>query len=180
MLTRSTPPAPSILPNPLPCPPKIARVIVLPDQRVRLPHLHTLIHYLARHGAIPSILTQRRLGHCLGNHQSDAAYSLDSPRFTISTVTPSPGRYLLSHRPPPHHHDGPKVSVVPWFISTAGHSDFSHGITDDFTSRLIRPATQPRRAGPYETSRGNARTFPPRRPHTPCCAQVPQVLPSPP
>ena len=70
----------SILPNPLPCPPKIARVIDLPDQRVRLPHLHTLIHYLARHGAIPSILTRRRLGHCLGNHQSDAAYSLDTNR----------------------------------------------------------------------------------------------------
>ena len=49
-------------------------------QRVRLRHLHTFAHYLARHGAIPSILTRRRLGHCLGNHQSDAAYSLDTSR----------------------------------------------------------------------------------------------------
>jgi hypothetical protein len=67
----------AILPNPIPGPPKILRVIDLPDQRVRLPHLHTFIHYLAHHGAIPSILIQRRLGHCLGNHQSDAAYSPD-------------------------------------------------------------------------------------------------------
>jgi len=49
-------------------------------QRVSLRHLHTFAHYLARHGAIPSILTRRRLGHCLGNHQSDAAYSLDTNR----------------------------------------------------------------------------------------------------
>ena len=41
-----------------------------------------------------------------------------------------------------------------------GHSDFSHGIPGDFASRLIRPDTQPRRAGPYETSRGNAHFFP--------------------
>ncbi len=40
------------------------------------------------------------------------------------------------------------------------HSDFSHSIPGDFTKRLIRPGTQPRRAGPYETSRGNARCFP--------------------
>ena len=75
-------------------------------------------------------------------------------------MTPSPGRCLLSHRPPPHHHDGPRFSVIPWFISTAGHSDFSHGITCDFASRLIRPATQLRRAGPYEISRGNAESCP--------------------
>jgi hypothetical protein len=91
-------------------------------------------------------------------------------------VTPSPGRCLLSHRPPPHQHDGPKVSVVPWFISTASHSDFSHGITDDFTSRLIRPATQPRRAGPYETSRGNAENFPTAPPaHTLLCPGAPST-----
>ena len=75
-------------------------------------------------------------------------------------MTPSPGRCLLSRRPPPHHHDGPRFSVIPWFISTAGHSDFSHGITCDFASRLIRPATQLRRAGPYEISRGNAESCP--------------------
>ncbi len=40
------------------------------------------------------------------------------------------------------------------------HSDFSHGIPGDFARRLIRPGTQPRRAGPYEPSRGNARCFP--------------------
>ena len=45
-------------------------------------------------------------------------------------------------------------------ISTAGHSDFSRGITCDFASRLIRPATQLRRAGPYEISRGNAESCP--------------------
>jgi hypothetical protein len=40
------------------------------------------------------------------------------------------------------------------------HSDFSHSIPGDFARRLIRPGTQPRRAGPYETSRGNACSFP--------------------
>src|SRR4051794_25526641 len=45
-------------------------------------------------------------------------------------------------------------------MSTVGHSDFSHGIPSDFASRLIRPGTQPRRAGPYETSRGNTCSFP--------------------
>ena len=82
----------------------------------------------------------------------------------------------MRHRPPPHQHDGPKVSVVPWFISTASHSDFSHGITDDFTSRLIRPATQPRRAGPYEISRGNAENFPTAPPaHTLLCPGAPST-----
>jgi hypothetical protein len=91
-------------------------------------------------------------------------------------VTPSPVDALLRHRPPPHQHDGPKVSVVPWFISTASHSDFSHGITDDFTSRLIRPATQPRRAGPYEISRGNAENFPTAPPaHTLLCPGAPST-----
>lgn len=41
-----------------------------------------------------------------------------------------------------------------------GHSDFSHGVPGDFALRLIRPGTQPRQAGPYETSRGNACCFP--------------------
>ena len=47
-----------------------------------------------------------------------------------------------------------------WFTSPVSHSDFSHSIPGDFARRLIRPGTQPRRAGPYETSRGNACSFP--------------------
>jgi hypothetical protein len=132
---------------------------------------------MAHHSIAPGILARRRLGHCLSNHQSDADYSPDtSSGFTIPTVTPSPGRRLLSRRPPPHPHDGPKVSVVPWFSSTTGHSDFSHGIACDFTSRLIRPATQLRRAGPYETSRGNAENFPTApSAHTLLCPDAPSI-----
>lgn len=71
---------------------------------------------------------------------------------------------------------GPKVSVVPWFISTVGHSDFSHGFTGDFTSRLIRPATQLRRVGPYEISRGNTENFPTAPPaHTLLCPGAPSI-----
>ena len=71
---------------------------------------------------------------------------------------------------------GPKVSVVPWFISTVGHSDFSHGIACDFTFRLIRPATQLRRVGPYETSRGNTENFPTAPPaHTLLCPGAPSI-----
>src|SRR5207248_1822798 len=104
----------SVFSHALPRPHQIARVVNLSDQRVRLPRLHTFPSYLAHRCVIPSILVQRRLGHCLSNHQSDTAYSLGTtPRFAISTVIPSPSRRLLSHRPPPHYHDGPKVSVVP-------------------------------------------------------------------
>ena len=83
----------------------------------------------------------------------------DEPQLAVPDVTPSPGSVLLSHRPPSLTGDGPEVSVVPQFTSTAGHSDFSHGIGDDFTFRLIRPPTQPRRTGPYEISRGNTWNF---------------------
>ena len=167
----------SILPNPLPGPPQIAAGH-RPARSASAPsapaHVHSLpgssrCHPEYPHPAPPRSLprqpsVRRRL---LTRHHT---------RFTISTVTPSPGRCLLSHRPPPHQHDGPKVSVVPWFISTASHSDFSHGITDDFTSRLIRPATQPRRAGPYETSRGNAENFPTAPPaHTLLCPGAPST-----
>ncbi len=40
-----------------------------------------------------------------------------------------------------------------------GHSDFSHGITGDFTLLAYTPSYPPRRAGPYETSRGNTCRF---------------------
>ncbi|MGH3338373.1 MAG: hypothetical protein ACRDPL_06045, partial [Propionibacteriaceae bacterium] len=57
-----------------------------------------------------------------------------------------------------------------------GHSDFSHGFTGDFTSRLIRPATQLRRVGPYETSRGNTENFPTAPPaHTLLCPGAPST-----
>jgi hypothetical protein len=66
--------------------------------------------------------------------------------------------------------------VFLWFSSTTGHSDFSHGIACDFTSRLIRPATQLRRVGPYETSRGNAENFPTAPPaHTLLCQDAPSI-----
>jgi hypothetical protein len=68
------------------------------------------------------------------------------------------------------------TSVVPWFSSTAGHSDFLHGIACDFTSRLIRPATQSRRGGPYEISRGNAENFPTApSAHTLLCPGAPSI-----
>jgi hypothetical protein len=66
----------------------------------------------------------------------------------------------LGRRPAAPHGDDPGAFALPRFTSTVGHSDFSHGIPGDFASRLIRPGTQPRRAGPYETSRGNACSFP--------------------
>jgi hypothetical protein len=40
-----------------------------------------------------------------------------------------------------------------------GHSDFSHGLGGDFTSAAYTPTYPSRRAGPYETSRGNACCF---------------------
>ncbi len=56
------------------------------------------------------------------------------------------------------------------------HSDFSHGITSDFALRLIRPATQLRRVGPYEISRGNAENFPTAPPaHTLLCPGAPSI-----
>ncbi len=61
-------------------------------------------------------------------------------------------------------------------MSTVGHSDFSHGIPGDFASRLIRPGTQPRRAAPYEISRGYACSFPAVPPaHTLLCPGAPSI-----
>jgi hypothetical protein len=69
----------SVLPHTLPCPRQITRIIDLTDQRVRLPHLHTFPCYLAHQRIVSGILAQRRLGHCLSNHQPDAVYSPDTP-----------------------------------------------------------------------------------------------------
>lgn len=97
-------------------------------------------------------------------------------RFTIPTVTPSPGSVPFRSPPAAAQSVGPKVSVVPWFISTMDHPDFSHGITSDFALRLIRPATQLRRVRPYEISRGNAENFPTAPPaHTLLCPGAPST-----
>jgi len=104
----------SVFPHTLPCPRHITRIINLSDQQVRLPPLHTLPYYPAHQRPVSGILTRRHLGHCLSNHQSDADYSPDtSSGLAIPTVTPSPDRRLLSHRPPPHDHGDPKISVLP-------------------------------------------------------------------
>ncbi len=66
----------------------------------------------------------------------------------------------MGRRPAAPYGDDPGAFALPRFTSTVGHSDFSHGIPGDFAIRLIRPGTQPRRAGPYETSRGNTCSFP--------------------
>ena len=65
----------------------------------------------------------------------------------------------MGHRPPPLTGGGPGVSVVLRFSSTVGHSDFSHSVGGDFTSAAYTPTYPHRRAGPYETSRGNAWNF---------------------
>ncbi len=111
-----------------------------------------------------------------------------------ATISPTPPTHSASHQVHHSHRDpfpktvpfespaaaaqsvGPKVSVVPWFISTMDHSDFSHGITSDFALRLIRPATQLRRVDPYEISRGNAENFPTAPPaHTLLCPGAPSI-----
>jgi hypothetical protein len=66
----------SVFSHTLPCPRQVTRIINLSDQRVFLPHLHTFPRYLISPTTIPSILGQRRLGHCLSNHQPVATYSL--------------------------------------------------------------------------------------------------------
>ena len=83
----------------------------------------------------------------------------DEPQLVVPDVTPSPASVPFESPPAAPRRDGPEAYVRPRFTSTAGHSDFSHGIGDDFTYRLIRPPTQPRRTGPYETSRGNTWNF---------------------
>ena len=84
----------------------------------------------------------------------------DEPQLVVPDVTPSPASASFGSPAAAPRRDGPEAYVRPRFTSTAGHSDFSHGIGGDFTYRLIRPPTRPRRTGPYETSRGNTWNFP--------------------
>jgi hypothetical protein len=84
----------SVLLHPRPRPCHIARVINLPDQRVRLPHPHTFPHYLAHHNATPSILA--------------SVVSV----IASATISPPPPTHSTSHQIHHSHRDPfPKVGA---------------------------------------------------------------------
>ena len=158
-----------VLLDALPRPGQIAWVVDLADERVRLVRLHDL-HLPGSPSSAPRCPRLRRLGHCRSNHQSALrVLACTEARFAISRRDPFPlTNAFWVAGPPPHAGDGPEVSVVPRFVSTAGHSDFSHGIPVDFAVRLIRPGTRPRQQRDRTRPPGVTRVpFPPCRPHTP-------------
>jgi hypothetical protein len=107
-------------------------------------------------------LGDERLGHCLSNHQSAHPYlpaSLRPAHHLRRDPFPLGGAFWAAAQPP-HLGGGPGVFALPRFVGTTGHSDFSHGVLGDFTSSAYTPRCPPRRAGPYETSRGHAGSFP--------------------
>jgi len=90
----------------------------------------------------------------------------------IPGVTPSPltGAFWATS-PPPLIETIPRLS--PRFLSTVGHSDFSHGIPGDFAgSLLIRPGTRPVERDRTRSPGVTRAPSPPCRPHTPCCGRV--------
>src|SRR6266581_244465 len=104
----------------------------------------------------------RRLGHCRSNHQpAFCVLACLQARFAISRRDPFPltDAFWVAG-PPSLAGDDPGVSVLlPRFLSTSGHSDFSHSVPDDFTFGLYVQVPVLVRAGPYETSRGTACSF---------------------
>src|SRR6266851_1801602 len=127
-------------------PGQIAWVVDLADQRVRLVRLHRL-HLPGSPSSARRCPRLRRLGHCRSNHQSTfCVLACLQARFAISRRDPFPltDAFWVA-RPPSLAGVGPEACVVPRFVSTSGHSDFSHRIPVDFTVRLIRPGTRPRR-----------------------------------
>src|SRR6516225_9732990 len=77
--------------------------------------------------------------------------------------------------PPPLIETIPRLS--PRFLSTVGHSDFSHDIPGDFAgSLLIRPGTRPVEQDRTRSPGVTRAPSPPCRPHTPCCVQRPKYF----
>ena len=115
---------------------------------------------------------RQRLGHCRSNHQSAGAYSPAPARGSHSRRDPFPltGAFWATS-PPPLIETIPRLS--PRFLSTVGHSDFSHGIPGDFAgSLLIRPGTRPVERDRTRSPGVTRAPSPPCRPHTPCCGRV--------
>ena len=119
---------------------------------------------------------RQRLGHCRSNHQSAGAYSPAPARGSHSRRDPFPltGAFWATS-PPPLIETIPRLS--PRFLSTVGHSDFSHGIPGDFAgSLLIRPGTRPVERDRTRSPGVTRAPSPPCRPHTPCCVQRPKYF----
>ena len=119
---------------------------------------------------------RQRLGHCRSNHQSAGAYSPAPVRGSHSRRDPFPltGAFWATS-PPPLIETIPRLS--PRFLSTVGHSDFSHDIPGDFAgSLLIRPGTRPVEQDRTRSPGVTRAPSPPCRPHTPCCVQRPKYF----
>ena len=119
---------------------------------------------------------RQRLGHCRSNHQSAGAYSPAPARGSHSRRDPFPltGAFWATS-PPPLIETIPRLS--PRFLSTVGHSDFSHDIPGDFAgSLLIRPGTRPVERDRTRSPGVTRAPSPPCRPHTPCCVQRPKYF----
>ena len=119
---------------------------------------------------------RQRLGHCRSNHQSAGAYSPAPARGSHSRRDPFPltGAFWATS-PPPLIETIPRLS--PRFLSTVGHSDFSHDIPGDFAgSLLIRPGTRPVEQDRTRSPGVTRAPSPPCRPHTPCCVQRPKYF----
>ena len=118
---------------------------------------------------------RQRLGHCRSNHQSAGAYSPAPARGSHSRRDPFPltGAFWATS-PPPLIETIPRLS--PRFLSTVGHSDFSHGIPGDFAgSLLIRPGTRPVERDRTRSPGVTRAPSPPCRPHTPCASSAPSI-----
>src|SRR6516164_2881519 len=159
----------------LPCPLQVARLVHLTDQRVSLvcPHDPPPTWSPPCTRGSPQ---RQRLGHCRSNHQSAGAYSPTLARGSHSRRDPFPLTCAFwATGPPPLIETIPRLS--PRFLSTVGHSDFSHGIPGDFAgSLLIRPGTRPVERDRTRSPGVTRAPSPPCRPHTPCCVQRPKYF----
>src|SRR6516162_10838436 len=159
----------------LPCQLQVARLVHLTDQRVSLACPHDPLPTWSPPCTRGSPQRQR-LGHCRSNHQSAGAYSPAPARGSHSRRDPFPltGAFWATS-PPPLIETIPRLS--PRFLSTVGHSDFSHGIPGDFAgSLLIRPGTRPVERDRTRSPGVTRAPSPPCRPHTPCCVQRPKYF----
>ena len=122
---------------------------------------------------------RQRLGHCRSNHQSAGAYSPAPARGSHSRRDPFPltGAFWVTS-PPPLIETVPKLS--PRFLSTVGHLRLLARHPRRFRRiTAYTPRYPPRRARPYETSRGSRVLLPRRAVRTHLVCPAPQVFPSP-
>src|SRR5215467_4353643 len=122
----------------LPRLPQVPHVVDLADQRVGLPCLHVrcptrLLHSPSRvyePTARPSAPASRSLPRQPSVRSRLLARS--DVALAVPDVAPSPWPAPFGSPPASPWRDGPEAFAVPRFLSTVGHSDFSHGIPGDF------------------------------------------------